>query len=746
MQRALPLLSTILILLFSFTSFAQPVPPNCPPTYSAGYNITGDSISFCLDGVNLTANGYATIYATNQYNVDPIPYNPYPWVGGNSILVGQDDIWSGVVNLPFPFCFFGQKYNSVVIGANGQVGFDVSQANGTNAWASNGLTAPINNAAMNNTIMTPYHDIHPGVPYPGASITWDIYGTPPCRYMVISWDSIPMFSCTTLLSSQQVVLFESTYLIDINIKNKPLCSNWNGGVAHEGVQNASGTAAFMVPGRNGTTWTAANDSYRFTPSGQSSGNFIYYWIDIPTGDTLATGPNLNYYPTSNSQVTIICSAVTDCDTVAAFYADTVNIIVTGNVVADFSSDVHLGCTEDTVNFTNNSVSTAGGTILYQWDFGDLSGSTDVNPTHIYADQNLYTVRLIAEDNGCLDTITKVIDLRHPIKAEFLANPDSVCLTEPIVFEAAALSQPGLGFITYHWNFGDGTAVTTTASPTGHTYLTAGAFDVQLIVQDTLGCRDTVNHGVYVDEPPFVAFLASKDQICLGEPVSFIDTVAPATQHFFWNFGDGQILTDVHNPTHTFAQAGNYVVSFTGEYLICKDLTVDTTITVNSYPSVDLGPDQSICPGITGSIVLSDNNNPSATHEWNTGEISNAITVTQPGYYWVKASNGECSTTDSIWIQRDCYLNIPNSFSPDGDGLNDYFLPRELLSSGLSVFKMKIFNRWGEQIFTTTKIDGRGWDGKYDGKDQPMGVYVYVIDVVFKNNTRKNFKGNVTLVR
>ena len=256
----------------------------------------------------------------------------------------------------------------------------------------------------------------------------------------------------------------------------------------------------------------------------------------------------------------------------------------------------------------------------------------------------------------------------------------------------------------------------------------------------------MNHGVYVDEPPFVAFLASKDQICLGEPISFRDTVAPATQHFFYDFGDGQILTDVHNPTHTFAQAGNYTVSFTGEYLICKDLAVDTLITVNSYPSVDLGPDQSICPGITNSLVLSDNNNPSATHEWNTGEISNSITVTQPGYYWVKASNGECSTTDSIWIQRDCYLNIPNSFSPDGDGLNDYFLPRELLSSGLTVFKMKIFNRWGEQIFTTDKIDGRGWDGKYDGKEQPMGVYVYVIDAVFKNKTRKNFKGNVTLVR
>nr|HPI53718.1 hypothetical protein [Chitinophagaceae bacterium] len=147
MQRALPLLSTLFILLFSFTSIAQPVPPNCPPTYSAGYNITGDSISFCLDGVNLTANGYATIFATSQYNVDPIPYNPYPWVGGNSILVGQDDIWSGVVNLPFPFCFFGQKYNSVVIGANGQVGFNTALANGGNGWASSGLFAPTNNTS-----------------------------------------------------------------------------------------------------------------------------------------------------------------------------------------------------------------------------------------------------------------------------------------------------------------------------------------------------------------------------------------------------------------------------------------------------------------------------------------------------------------------------------------------------------------------------------------------------------------------
>ncbi len=742
----------ILIIGFLFNGlqtklFAQPVPPNCPPTYSAGYNINGDSISFCLDGVNLTVNGYASIYATDSYAVNSIPYNPYPWVGGNNILVGQDDIWSGVVNLPFSFCYFGQKYNAVVIGANGQVGFDISQANGPNGWASAGFVAPLNNNSMNNTIMAPYHDIDPSVFFAGSTITWDIYGTAPCRYMVISWDSIPMFSCNNLLASQQVVLFESTYLIDINIKNKPLCSTWNTGTAHEGVQNANGTAAFMVPGRNGTQWTAANDSYRFTPSGQSTGNFIYYWVDIPTGDTIATGPNLNYFPTQSTQVTVLCSAVTDCDTVEAFYADTVNVIVTGNVIADFSYDVHLGCDEDTINFTNLSVSTAGGTIAYQWYFGDLSGSTTKDTSHIYTTQNIYTITLIAEDNGCIDTIQKVIDLNHPINAVFSAfgnKSDSSCLGTPMQVDAS-MSQVA-AYLTYDWVWGDGNTTSSTFSTESHNYANPGIYTILLTVTDTLGCTDTSQRTIFVDDAPFVSFTVSKDNICVGEPVLFKDSVAPATKHIEWDFADGKRLRDVNNPSHAWDEPGSYIVTLTGEYAICPNTSVTKTITVNPFPVLSLGPDTSICPGITGSLVLSDKLNPSATYTWSTGETSNSITVTQSGHYWVKASNGECTSTDSIWVKRDCYLNIPNSFSPNGDGLNDYFLPREILSSGLKTFKMNIYNRWGENIFSTEKIDGRGWDGKYNGVLQPMGVYVYVIDVEFINKTRKNFKGNVTLMR
>jgi gliding motility-associated-like protein len=125
-----------------------------------------------------------------------------------------------------------------------------------------------------------------------------------------------------------------------------------------------------------------------------------------------------------------------------------------------------------------------------------------------------------------------------------------------------------------------------------------------------------------------------------------------------------------------------------------------------------------------------------------------IQVVEPGRFWIRAEspNAGCVTVDSIWIKRDCYLNIPNAFSPDGDGINDYFIPRDLLSSGLASFKMDIFNRWGENIYTTTTLDGRGWDGTFDGKPQNMGVYVYTLDVVFQNKVKKTFKGNVTLVR
>lgn len=743
MQRS-GMLFLLVLSLVCGRVFAQPVPPNCPPNLAAGYDIIGDSVSFCLDGVNLQLIATSTLKSTDSYSVDPIPYNPYPWVGANQLFVGTDDIWSAAIPLPFPFCFFGQKYNSVIIGANGQVGFDLTQAGLYNAWSSAGLVAPVNNAAMNNTIMAPYHDVDPSVPYAGKNITWDLYGTAPCRYMVISWDSVPMFSCNNLLASQQIVLFESTYLIDINIKSKPLCAAWNTGTAHQGIQNATGTAAFMVPGRNGTQWTATNDSYRFTPAGLGSNTLSYVWKELPGGNVLGTGPTLSFFPPANTQVTVDMTVTTNCDTIVAAVRDTMDIIVTGEVTAGFTYDIRLGCEKDTVIFTNTSQSSAGGTPFYAWSFGDGISSSQTSPTHIYQTQDTFRVRLVANDNGCYDTLEALIDLRHPIQAIFSTSADSICVGLQTV--ASSLSLP-TGFVTHAWDFGDGTSINSGLTPIqANTYSSPGTYTITLVITDTLGCSDTTTRTVFVDAVGYANFTMSDSMLCVGEPVFFEDTLSPNTVFFEWDFGDGKKSSNVHNPTHTWDLAGNYNVVLTAKYPICPDIIVQKPVIIDQFPTVNLGPDTAICPGLTGSILLYNLNNQGSINQWSTGENATSISVTQPGHYWLRASNGDCATTDTIWIKRDCYLNIPNSFSPTGDGLNDYFLPRELLSSGLKSFKMNIYNRWGENIFFTDKVEGRGWDGKYNGVPQPIGSYVYIIEAVFDNGMRKTFKGNVTLIR
>src|SRR5581483_10933535 len=137
------------------------------------------------------------------------------------------------------------------------------------------------------------------------------------------------------------------------------------------------------------------------------------------------------------------------------------------------------------------------------------------------------------------------------------------------------------------------------------------------------------------------------------------------------------------------------------------------VTVLPQPYINLGPDTSICIG-SESLILTDNangNNPAASWLWNTGQKGPSITVDAPGYYYTTVNMNNCFASDTVWVQNGCYMDIPNAFTPNGDGVNDYFFPRQYLTKGLTSFSMNIYNRWGQLIFETTNIDGRGWDGR-----------------------------------
>jgi gliding motility-associated-like protein len=216
--------------------------------------------------------------------------------------------------------------------------------------------------------------------------------------------------------------------------------------------------------------------------------------------------------------------------------------------------------------------------------------------------------------------------------------------------------------------------------------------------------------------------------------------------FVWNFSSGDSIKNLNPLLYSFQDTGLQTVSVTAKYTVCPDQTMTRSVRVYPQPFLNLGPDKTICPGSEAIILGDPENSQGAKWIWNTEEKTSTIAVGFPGLYYAKKTISGCTATDSILIEKDCYLNVPNAFTPNGDGVNDYFFPRNLLARGLKTFELNVYNRWGELVFTTNSLEGAGWDGKFNNVPQPQGVFVFVIDATFKDGQKEHHQGNVTLIR
>jgi gliding motility-associated-like protein len=219
----------------------------------------------------------------------------------------------------------------------------------------------------------------------------------------------------------------------------------------------------------------------------------------------------------------------------------------------------------------------------------------------------------------------------------------------------------------------------------------------------------------------------------------------------WYFGKHQFVYNKAEPVvQSFEQEGVYNVQLRTEYRACEAREYSKPVYVFPNPEVYLGDDSSIC--YQGKVIVLKNQvqQPTNTYhyEWSTGDTTESIGIVSPGHYSLNQMSEPigCSGYGSIEIAKDCFVDIPNAFTPNGDGINDYFFPRQWLSNGIINFHLQIFNRWGELVYETKNTDGLGWDGRLNGQEQPSGVYVYRIIVTYKNGTTENYDGNVTLIR
>lgn len=214
-----------------------------------------------------------TAYAQSptSYTVSAIPHQMYD--AEATIQYNNDDIYSGIIPLPFTFQFYGVDYQNIVVSSNGYLSFNTNYAGLYSEW---NISLPIPNTQFpaKNAIFGVYHDLYNNT---GAgNYLTGIAGVAPYRKFVVVFKNVPQFSCSSNLSYTEIVLYETTNIIDVQVHSKPLCGGWNSGESLLGILDASGSQGLAAPGRNTAAWAAENEGWRF--SGISSSQPLSYTV------------------------------------------------------------------------------------------------------------------------------------------------------------------------------------------------------------------------------------------------------------------------------------------------------------------------------------------------------------------------------------------------------------------------------------------------------------------------------------
>lgn len=302
-----------------------------------------------------------------------------------------------------------------------------------------------------------------------------------------------------------------------------------------------------------------------------------------------------------------------------------------------------------------------------------------------------------------------------------------------------LAPPATG-TDYRWRRKDGATYRATGSDTAALFATQpGTYTVQYFTQDPCMLhRDTFQ----VDRVLFSLSLLRNDPevvSCDGKPVTLKPYTNATAPTFLWQDGNT-------GASRTADTSGTYVVTVSSQGCTLSDSIAVFVTDVTQR----LGNDTFLCIEAPATFLkLTAHVPPGATALWSTGSTDRSIIASDSGWYRVTVSSGSCTGSDSLHLDRlfcDCPFLVPNAFSPNNDGLNDYFLPALPGNCLVSEFAMEIFDRWGQRIFTSYKRE-KGWDGSYNGATADMGSYRYRIRMLLGVNKTEVLKsGDFTLVR
>jgi gliding motility-associated-like protein len=532
-------------------------------------------------------------------------------------------------------------------------------------------------------------------------------------FMTTNTETIPLTSTIIVIPKSDSGCIGDDKTFNITVNPLPVMDNIDDILVCAGTDqtiNFTGTNINL----DSSVWTNSNPAIGLDTSGRGNISFT----TTNTGITPLT-----------STITVIPKSDSGCIEAAKTFTITVNPPPVMDSVESIS--VCPGINQ-TINFTGILVNTDSS----MWTNSDSTiglgangrGNISFTTTNTGTTPLTSTITVIPKSNeGCIgDAKTFTITVYPEIQIHAIANDTLFCEGANIVFEVTNHRELN----NIQWIGADGFSASISNPDIQNASLNnAGIYTVTAI---------TLDNCVAVPDSLFIAILPDiqldmEDTIFICNSGAVIYSNAINATQYLWNTGERTESIET-------SSVGGYWVKANNQRCWASDTTYVVEIEIPDFEIDSIGE---LCRD--GSMELYvDIEIENLSYRWSTGDSSNRITILRNGVYGISVSYKGCTVLQNIHVECPCDFWVPNTFTPNGDGINDVFLPVPL--SELNSFLMSIFDRWGNLIFQTNTLTP--WDGTNKGNYAMTEVYTYIIhySCVISPDKQQEKQGRITLMR
>lgn len=474
--------------------------------------------------------------------------------------------------------------------------------------------------------------------------------------------------------------------------------------------------------------------WQLAPGGGGGGGIIWF-----SGNTIPPGVTASF---SNGLAGICfgCSSVHYGATDGCAGTSLTNL----KLLIGLSSIQHLSF--DTSICNNILTLEAPGGQNYQWSPSTgLSCDTCQNPVATLSQSTNYIVTFTA-NGGCQVVDTFKVKV-NSISVNATTNSKPIYCSGDTIQLHAHVSPDTSSNVIYNWTPTAGLSCTNCPDP-----VSAIDSSINYIVNVTSASGCTASDTVHVTAQK-IALTTSPANICIGDSAHLqtdfsLDTLIGVT--YQWTPSSGLSCTTCPDPFANPGSTTTYSITVTTPAGCSAEDSAIVTVRQKDIISLTVTPSSTIIAGDSVQLNASGGINYTWTPPTGLSCTNCPNPVAKPDTtisYFVMSNDGNCSSKDTItiFVLPACKdLALPTAFTPNGDGHNDMYHLLYNAKGNLQLKYFRIYNRWGQVVFDTENLL-TGWDGKFNGKPESVGTYIWVVDAIC--NGKEIFqKGNVTLLR